>query len=93
MTTAIAETHMSATSNRLNAAMKVLTTISTIFIPLSFLAGVYGMNMTIPENAWPGMYYVFWTLCIGIAGTMVFWLAASTGSEVHPYRPEGAATE
>ena len=74
MTTAIAETHMSATSNRLNAAMKVLTTISTIFIPVTFLAGVYGMNMAIPENEWPGMYYVFWTLCIGIAGMMLFWL-------------------
>jgi len=74
ITSAITESHMSATSNRLNAAMKVLTTISTIFIPLSFLAGVYGMNMPIPENDWPGMYYVFWTLCVAIACGMLWWL-------------------
>jgi magnesium transporter len=74
ITTAITETHMSATSNRLNAAMKVLTTISTIFIPLSFLAGVYGMNMPIPENEWPGMYRVFWAICITIASVMLIWL-------------------
>jgi magnesium transporter len=51
----------------------VLTVISTIFIPLSFVAGVYGMNMKIPENDWPGMYVVFWIICLTIAGSMIFW--------------------
>src|SRR5690606_8560860 len=42
--------HMSAMSNRMNEIMKVLTIISTIFIPLSFFAGVYGMNFVyMPE--------------------------------------------
>jgi magnesium transporter len=72
--TALTETHMSAVSNRLNAIMKVLTTISTIFIPLSFLAGVYGMNMYVPENEWKGMYVVFWLLCATVAGTMLYFL-------------------
>jgi magnesium transporter len=48
----LAETHISVVSNRTNETMKVLTIIGTIFIPLTFLAGVYGMNMPIPENAW-----------------------------------------
>ncbi len=49
----LAETYVSVVSNRTNEVMKVLTVIGTIFIPLTFLAGVYGMNMPIPENAWP----------------------------------------
>jgi magnesium transporter len=46
----IMEVHLSAASNRLNKVMKVLTIISTIFIPLTFIAGVYGMNFAnMPE--------------------------------------------
>jgi len=74
ITATLTESYMSAASNRLNASMKVLTVISTIFIPLSFLAGVYGMNMPIPENESPMMYPIFWCLCISVAGGMVFWL-------------------
>ena len=44
----VMETYMSAVSNRMNEIMKVLTIISTIFMPLSFIAGVYGMNMYVP---------------------------------------------
>jgi magnesium transporter len=53
------ELFLSATSNRLNEVMKVLTIISTIFIPLSFIAGVWGMNfhperspLNMPELNW-----------------------------------------
>lgn len=74
ITTALSETYMSAISNRMNEIMKVLTVISTIFIPLSFLAGVYGMNMRVPENEWPGMYPIFWLICLAVAGSMVGWL-------------------
>lgn len=74
ITTALSETYMSAISNRMNEIMKVLTVISTIFIPLSFLAGVYGMNMRVPENEWPGMYPVFWLICLAVAGSMLSWL-------------------
>ena len=68
---ALTETYMAVVSNRMNEIMKVLTVITTIFIPLSFLAGVYGMYMPIPGNEWVGTYPVFWIVCIAIAGVML----------------------
>ena len=51
--TGLTETNMAAMSQRLNEVMKVLTVIGTIFIPLTFLAGVYGMNFKhMPELDW-----------------------------------------
>lgn len=70
---ALTDIYMSVVSSRLNEVMKVLTVIGTVFLPLTFLAGVYGMNMPIPENNSPYAYPIFWGLCIGIAGSMVFW--------------------
>jgi magnesium transporter len=53
--------YLSNVSNRMNAVMKVLTIIATIFIPLSFFAGVYGMNFkSIPELEWRYGYYAWW---------------------------------
>ena len=46
------ELHLSAVSNRLNEVMKVLTIIATIFIPLSFIAGIYGMNFDASKSPW-----------------------------------------
>lgn len=69
---AVADTHVSLVANRTNDIMKVLTVIGTIFIPLTFLAGVYGMNMPIPENQWPYSYGVFWIVCVLIAGFMLW---------------------
>ena len=69
----LTETYMSAVSNRMNEVMKVLTIIGTIFIPLTFLAGVYGMNMPIPENAYRVSYPIFWAVCLGMAGCMLYW--------------------
>ncbi|HNX25083.1 MAG TPA: magnesium/cobalt transporter CorA [Spirochaetota bacterium] len=58
--------YLSGISNRMNEVMKVLTLISTIFIPLTFIAGVYGMNFKrIPETEWYNGYYY-------ILGFMVF---------------------
>ena len=68
----ITETYMSMVSNRMNEVMKVLTIISTIFIPMTFLAGVYGMNMPIPENEHWWTYPLFWTVCASIAGFMLW---------------------
>ncbi len=68
----VAETYVSLISNRTNEIMKVLTIIGTIFIPLTFLAGVYGMNMYIPENHWPYTYPIFWAVCIVVAGFMLW---------------------
>ena len=70
---ALTETYMAVVSNRMNEIMKVLTVITTIFIPLSFLAGVFGMNMPIPGNEWIGTYPVFWMVCIVIALAMLGW--------------------
>lgn len=71
--TGLNETYMTAVSNRMNQVMKVLTVIATIFIPLTFLAGVYGMNMPIPENNWWGSYPIFWLICVALAGGMFYW--------------------
>ncbi len=69
---AVAETYVSVVSNRTNDIMKVLTIIGTIFIPLTFLAGVYGMNIPMPETHWKAAYPVFWAVCLGIAGFMLW---------------------
>ncbi len=73
ITGTLTETYMSTISNRTNDVMKVLTVIGTIFLPLTFLAGVYGMNMPIPEKDWRGLYLVFWIFCGVIAGSMIIW--------------------
>jgi|YNPNPStandDraft_1061719.scaffolds.fasta_scaffold02250_11 magnesium transporter len=66
--------YLSSISNRLNEIMKLLTIMSTYFIPLTFLAGVYGMNFRVfPEINWPWGYPMFWVLCILIAiGLFIF---------------------
>ncbi len=65
-------THLTLSSNRLNAIMKVLTIISTIFMPLSFLAGVYGMNFRfMPELNWPWAYPLVWLIFITLVALML----------------------
>jgi magnesium transporter len=72
--TGLTETYMSAMSQRLNEVMKVLTIIGTIFIPLTFFAGVYGMNFKyFPEIGWVWGYPFFWSVCVVTAVTMVIW--------------------
>jgi len=58
----------------MNEIMKVLTIISTIFIPMTFIAGVYGMNFTyMPELKWPFSYYLAWGVMLMVAiGLIVF---------------------
>ncbi len=72
--TGLTETYMTAASNRMSEIMKVLTVMGTIFIPLTFLAGVYGMNFHyFPELDWPWAYPLFWLICLVLAGGMVSW--------------------
>jgi magnesium transporter len=72
--TGLTETYMTAASNRMSEIMKVLTVMGTIFIPLTFLAGVYGMNFHyFPELDWPWAYPLFWAICIILAGGMIAW--------------------
>lgn len=64
--------YLSSISNRMNEIMKVLTVIATIFMPLSFLAGVYGMNFKyMPELGWRWGYFALWGVMIAIALVML----------------------
>jgi magnesium transporter len=66
--------YLSSISNRLNQIMKVLTVFATIFIPLTFLAGVYGMNFEyMPELHWRWGYPVFWLVSILIGLGLLAW--------------------
>lgn len=66
--------YLNMQNNRLNEIIRVLTIISTIFIPLSFIAGVYGMNFDyFPELRWRYGYYATWGVMVVIATTMVFY--------------------
>lgn len=70
----LAELQLSNTSNKLNGIMKVLTIISTIFIPLTFIAGVYGMNFRyMPELYYRWGYAIVWGVMIVIAGGMIYY--------------------
>jgi len=66
------DTYLSSLSNRMNEVMKVLTIIATIFIPLTFLAGIYGMNFEyMPELKWPWGYAAVWGAMLVIGACMV----------------------
>jgi magnesium transporter len=68
----VMEVNLTAASNRLNKVMKVLTIISTIFIPLTFIAGVYGMNFRfMPELEEPWAYPAILGIMLAIALGMV----------------------
>lgn len=72
MAIGLMEVYLSSVSNRMNEIMKVLTIISTIFIPLTFLVGVYGMNFHhMPELDSPWGYPVVWGVMIVIAIMML----------------------
>lgn len=65
--------YISSVSNRMNEIMKVLTIISTIFIPLSFIVGLYGMNFeTMPELHWRYGYAFVWGLMIAVVVFMLY---------------------
>lgn len=74
MSSGVLDLYMNSLSNRMNNIMKVLTVISTIFIPLSFVAGVYGMNFdNMPELHWKyGYFYVIGGMGLAIVGMLVF---------------------
>ncbi len=70
----VAETYRSSLSIHMNEVMKLLTIITTIFIPITFLAGVYGMNFHhMPEADWMWAYPLFWLVCLAVSGGMLVW--------------------
>ncbi|MEO0514923.1 MAG: magnesium/cobalt transporter CorA [Planctomycetota bacterium] len=74
MTSSLTDLHMSAVSNRMNEVMKFLTIMGTIFIPITFLAGIYGMNFEkIPELKYDYAYPIFWGVCAIVTVSLLGW--------------------
>ncbi|MBI2373754.1 MAG: magnesium/cobalt transporter CorA [Deltaproteobacteria bacterium] len=68
----LTELYVSSISNRMNEIMKLLTILTSLFIPVTFLAGVYGMNFHfIPEMSWPYSYPVFWAVCVLVMASLL----------------------
>ena len=68
MSSGMLDLYLSTVSNRLNEVMKVLTIFAAVFIPLTFIAGVYGMNFKfMPELEWRYGYAMWWGLIIVIS--------------------------
>jgi magnesium transporter len=79
MASNLVDLYMSVVSNRMNEVMKVLTIIATLFIPITFLAGVYGMNFHhFPELDWPYAYPAFWGFCGVITVSLLLWFRSKT---------------
>jgi magnesium transporter len=81
MTSVMLEAYLSSASNRLNDVMRVLTVIATIFMPLTFIVGVYGMNFSVnetsrwamPELRWDYGYPAVWLLmALVVVGMLVY---------------------
>lgn len=71
MASDLADAYLSNVSHRSNEIMKVLTLMASIFIPLTFIAGVYGMNFEyIPELSNRSGYFIVWSIMIAIAAFM-----------------------
>jgi len=66
--------YMTTISNKMNEVMKVLTIIATIFIPLTFIAGIYGMNFEhMPELHYKYSYFVLWGIMVALFIGMLFY--------------------
>ncbi len=74
MVSGMLDIYLSSLSNRMNAVMKVLTIIATMFIPLTFVAGIYGMNFeNMPELKWRYGYAAVWVVMLAMAIGMVIY--------------------
>ncbi len=70
----IMDIYLSTNSNKMNEVMKVLTIMSSIFIPVTFIAGVYGMNFEfMPELKSPYGYIGVWVLMLSVIGGLVIY--------------------
>jgi magnesium transporter len=66
--------YLSSLSNKLNEVMKVLTVISTIFIPITFITSLYGMNFAyMPELQWRWGYWGVWGVVLLTTVSMIFY--------------------
>ena len=74
MASSLLDLYLSLSNNRMNEVMKVLTIVTTIFIPLSFVAGIYGMNFrNMPELDWHYGYPLSLGLMLGVAAALVYY--------------------
>lgn len=74
MVSGLMDLYLSSISNRMNEVMKVLTIIATIFIPLSFMAGLYGMNFVyMPELQWRYGYFALLGAMFAVGGGMLLY--------------------
>jgi magnesium transporter len=74
MLSGMLDIYLSSISNRMNEVMKFLTVVGTIFIPLTFISGIYGMNFqNMPELHWPWGYPVALFLMLVIALSMLYY--------------------
>jgi magnesium transporter len=79
LATGLMDVYLSVVSNKMNEVMKILTVISAIFIPLTFIAGIYGMNfntekspLNMPELNWYWGYPLCLALMFAVGGSLVF---------------------
>lgn len=84
MLSGMLDLYLSSIGNKTNEVMRVLTIIATIFIPLTFIAGLYGMNFEyMPELKWRWSYPLV-LLLIGVIGIfMLFYFRRKSGSDSH----------
>lgn len=76
MTADMRDSYISLNSNRMNTIMKTLTVITTIFMPLTFIAGIYGMNFdNMPELKWQWGYFIALVVMFGIGFGMFMWFS------------------
>jgi len=80
MASSLLEVYLSTVSHHLNEVMRFLTILSTIFIPPTFIVGVYGMNFNqdasswnMPELSWPYGYVLVWLIILAVMGAMVIY--------------------
>jgi len=74
MLSGLHDTYLSSISNKMNEIMKVLTMFAAIFIPLTFIAGIYGMNFAfMPELNWRWGYFTVWGVFLLVGGTMLLY--------------------
>ncbi len=99
ITSGLMDVYLSSLSNKMNEVMKLLTIIATIFIPLTFIVGVYGMNFdraspyNMPELGWRYGYLATWGVMVVIAVimTIYFWRKGWIGPAVE--RPQDEEIE
>ncbi|MEI6489105.1 MAG: magnesium/cobalt transporter CorA [Bacteroidota bacterium] len=66
--------YLSSVSNKMNEIMKVLTIITTLFVPVTFIAGVYGMNFKyMPELETKSGYYIIWIVMLAIISSLLIY--------------------